>query len=190
MLRRADRALLMAKENGRNQVVQLGGGMNGRADESGDDGEAAAERRTRRPSFSRHSSRPCPPRSPSRSSAASWPTTRRRSSRSTATRSNWRLSRRGDNRTPPLERPAGQLPTRPAFRGAAGAARGRQRRSERGRRVADADFRQHRAAEVPRPPPRRCPAAGPAGRWSACVPISWRRARTRRTLPNGRTWGK
>ena len=33
----------------------------------------------RRPSFSRRSSRPCPPRSPSRSSAASWPTTRRRS---------------------------------------------------------------------------------------------------------------
>jgi len=33
MLRRADRALLMAKENGRNQVVQLGTGMNGNPDE-------------------------------------------------------------------------------------------------------------------------------------------------------------
>ena len=33
MLRRADRALLMAKENGRNQVVQLGSGMNGKPDE-------------------------------------------------------------------------------------------------------------------------------------------------------------
>ncbi len=31
----------MAKENGRNQVVQLGGGMHGRADESGDESEAS-----------------------------------------------------------------------------------------------------------------------------------------------------
>jgi diguanylate cyclase (GGDEF)-like protein len=42
MLRRADRALLMAKENGRNQVVQLGGGMNGRPEETGEEAEASA----------------------------------------------------------------------------------------------------------------------------------------------------
>ena len=42
MLRRADRALLTAKENGRNQVVQLGSGMNGKPDDGGDDAEAAA----------------------------------------------------------------------------------------------------------------------------------------------------
>ena len=41
MLRRADRALLMAKENGRNQVVQLGTGMHGKPDDPED--EAAAE---------------------------------------------------------------------------------------------------------------------------------------------------
>ena len=33
MLRRADRALLMAKEQGRNQVVQLGNGMEKQVDE-------------------------------------------------------------------------------------------------------------------------------------------------------------
>jgi diguanylate cyclase (GGDEF)-like protein len=36
MLRRADRALLMAKENGRNQVVQLGTGLHGKPDERGE----------------------------------------------------------------------------------------------------------------------------------------------------------
>ena len=43
MLRRADRALLMAKENGRNQVVQLGSGLSGRPDERSDDGAAKGE---------------------------------------------------------------------------------------------------------------------------------------------------
>ncbi len=41
MLRRADRALLMAKENGRNQVVQLGGGMHGKPDDRADDADAS-----------------------------------------------------------------------------------------------------------------------------------------------------
>ena len=40
MLRRADRALLMAKENGRNQVVQLGSGLHGNPDDR-DDAETA-----------------------------------------------------------------------------------------------------------------------------------------------------
>ena len=39
MLRRADRALLMAKENGRNQVVQLGSGLHGNPEDR-DDAEA------------------------------------------------------------------------------------------------------------------------------------------------------
>jgi diguanylate cyclase (GGDEF)-like protein/PAS domain S-box-containing protein len=37
MLRRADRALLIAKENGRNQVVQLGSGLNSAPDQPNDD---------------------------------------------------------------------------------------------------------------------------------------------------------
>ena len=41
MLRRADRALLTAKENGRNQVVQLGSGLDGRLPPRDDDTPAA-----------------------------------------------------------------------------------------------------------------------------------------------------
>src|SRR5208283_291571 len=41
MFRRADRALLIAKENGRNQVVQLGSGLNAKP-ESQDDGALTA----------------------------------------------------------------------------------------------------------------------------------------------------
>ncbi len=41
MLRRADRALLMAKENGRDQVVQLGMGMNGTSNQAGDEASGA-----------------------------------------------------------------------------------------------------------------------------------------------------
>src|SRR5208337_4966160 len=37
MLRRADRALLTAKENGRNQVVQLGSGLNAKSEQRDDD---------------------------------------------------------------------------------------------------------------------------------------------------------
>jgi hypothetical protein len=40
MLRRADRALLMAKENGRNQVVQLGTGLHGKPEDRAEDPDA------------------------------------------------------------------------------------------------------------------------------------------------------
>ena len=40
MLRRADRALLIAKENGRNQVVQLGSGLDARPEQRADDAAA------------------------------------------------------------------------------------------------------------------------------------------------------
>ena len=92
MLRRADRALLMAKENGRNQVVQLGSGLDAELQQRADD-DAPAAKSDRAWSSSRRWSRPCRPRWRSRSSADSSPTTRRTSSRSTATRSNWRSPR-------------------------------------------------------------------------------------------------
>lgn len=43
MLRRADRALLIAKENGRNQVVQLGSGLYGKAEQRADGAAQAAK---------------------------------------------------------------------------------------------------------------------------------------------------
>ena len=48
MLRRADRALLIAKENGRNQVVQLGSGLDAEPDERSDDAVARRQERSRR----------------------------------------------------------------------------------------------------------------------------------------------
>ena len=66
MLRRADRALLMAKENGRNQVVQLGSGLDADDGEAGRSDTAAAKndgvvisRRSSRPSPRKWRSRNC-----------------------------------------------------------------------------------------------------------------------------------
>ena len=73
MLRRADRALLIAKSNGRNTIVQLGSGACDEADEI----QARYPRSTRRPgprnSWNRIWSRPCRSRWPWKSCAASWP---------------------------------------------------------------------------------------------------------------------
>ena len=51
MLRRADRALLMAKENGRNQVVQLGSGLDAKPEQRADDAAAGRQERARTWSF-------------------------------------------------------------------------------------------------------------------------------------------
>ena len=92
MLRRADRALLMAKANGRNTVVQLGGGSRRSEAEIGQPGSRGRSIWPKGPrtSSNRTWSRPCRSRSPSKSCGASWPIIRPGSWPSTATTCGWR----------------------------------------------------------------------------------------------------
>ena len=95
MLRRADRALLMAKAAGRNRVVQLGVGFDDEPTRGG-----PGEGRLRRSSCDASCSRPCRWPWRSRNCAASWPITGRGSSTSRTRACIWRS---------PTRRPAGAV---------------------------------------------------------------------------------